>query len=69
MSTHPLNLAFRFALELAALAVFGMWGWILADGRLALILCIAVPLGFAGALVVHYALSFDRIVWLLKPKS
>jgi len=32
MSNHPLNLALRFALELAALGAFGYWGWTENDG-------------------------------------
>ncbi len=28
---HPLNLAVRFALELAALAALAAWGWSLTD--------------------------------------
>ena len=32
MAYHPLNLALRFVLELAALAAFASFGWQLADG-------------------------------------
>lgn len=34
LSLHPLNLAFRFLLELAALAAFGYWGWTQHEGFL-----------------------------------
>lgn len=27
MSNHPFNLAVRFALEIALLIIFTMWGW------------------------------------------
>jgi hypothetical protein len=27
MGTHPVNLAFRFLLELSALCIMGLWGW------------------------------------------
>ena len=32
MSSNPINLAFRFALELALLAAVGQWGLSLSDG-------------------------------------
>src|SRR5690606_6493062 len=31
MSQHPLNLAFRFLLEIAGLAAFAWWGWAWGD--------------------------------------
>lgn len=31
MSMHPLNLGFRFLLEVAALAAFAWWGWAWGD--------------------------------------
>jgi hypothetical protein len=120
VGTHPVNLAFRFLLELAAIAalvvwgiraVDGVWGWVVGIGaaavgmvawgtfrvpgdasasgeapvpvpgwaRLGLELTIfglatwglfAVGLTTAGwvlgaAVVVHYALSWDRIGWLV----
>jgi hypothetical protein len=34
MGSHPVNLAFRFLLELAALAVSATWGWQQAEGRI-----------------------------------
>ena len=116
MATSPWNLALRFLLELAALAGFGVWGWlsfgwIAAIGapgvaaalwgvfnvpgdptrsgrapvpvpgwlRLGLELVILYgavwalfdvgygPLGKSLGLItaLHYALSFDRLGWLL----
>jgi hypothetical protein len=41
------NLALRFALELAAVIGFGYAGWRLADGALAVVLAIALPLAAA----------------------
>ena len=124
MAYHPLNLALRFLLELAALAAMASHGWQLTDNRpLRILAAVAVPLvaaslwgvfavpedpsrsgaapipvpgvirlplelaffGFAGwslyasgaqtlglilgaAVLVHYALSYDRIKWLLGHK-
>ncbi|MBZ0291683.1 MAG: YrdB family protein [Anaerolineae bacterium] len=117
MSSNPLNLAFRFFLELAGLAAIGYWGWNTHEDiaqplwTIGLILVAAVVWGtfrvpddpgkapvvvpgwlrllieivyFGGAVVllnaagqpntalilgiavlVHYALSYDRIRWLL----
>ena len=120
MSTHPINLAVRFLLELAALAAVGVWGWKQSDSWPRFIWAIGLPLllaaawgtfavpddpsrsggapvptsgmvrlalelaffglatwalyatgytrlslVFGGLVVVHYALSHDRIVWLL----
>jgi hypothetical protein len=31
MSSHPINLAFRFILEVSALASIGLWGWEMAE--------------------------------------
>lgn len=47
MGKHPLNLALRFILETAALAVFAIWGWNLyADWRRVLP-AVFLPLFFA----------------------
>lgn len=43
MSRHPLNLAARFFLEIAALAVMARWGWSLTQGWPALVPAILVP--------------------------
>jgi hypothetical protein len=121
MGSHPLNLVFRFLLELSALIVAGYWGWQLSDGWHKYLLALGIPMVLAaiwgtfavpgdpsrsgaapvvtpglvrlfielgifafatwalsdldykrsflifGMLVlIHYALSFDRILWLLK---
>ncbi|SFR55260.1 Protein of unknown function [Robiginitalea myxolifaciens] len=123
MGSHPLNLVFRFLLELMALASFGLWGWKQYDGWLRILFTIGIPLalaiiwgtfavpndpsrsgrapvvtpgiarlilelsffGFAiwvlsdigrnrlslimgAAVLLHYLLSYDRIIWLLRNK-
>ena len=123
MAYHPLNLAFRLLLELAALGAVGFYGWKLTDGPLRIVAAIGLPLivavlwgtfavpddpsrsgnapvpipgalrlglelaifGFAtwtlystravswslvlgGLVLLHYALSYDRIAWLLEPR-
>lgn len=120
MGSHPINLAFRFLLELAALASFGFWGWELGEGSARFIFAFGIPvflaaiwgifavpndpsrsgkapvpvngvlrliielvifasaiwmvfdLGkplfsrlFGAAVVTHYLLSMDRILWLI----
>jgi hypothetical protein len=120
MSQNPLNLALRFALEIAALVALGYGGWHAGSGLWRFVLMIALPLlaallwgGFrppdephhptqprfavsgkvrlliealvfgGGAwglfssglttlgwiytiiVIVHYALSYDRMSWLL----
>ena len=116
---HPVNLAFRFLLEVAGLVAIGIGGYALASGVLAWILAVILPLLAAAcwatfnvpedgsrsgeapvvvpgpvrlllelatfaaavallrpvapdaaivlgiAVVIHYALSIDRIRWLL----
>ena len=49
MSQNPLNLAVRFALELAGLYAFGLWGWTQHTGILRYLLAIGLPL-FAATL-------------------
>jgi hypothetical protein len=121
---HPINLAIRFLLELAALAAFAMYGWRLTDhGVLRFILAALLPLiaaslwgvfavpddpsrsgsapvpipgslrlvlepaffaaaawafsgrspvgaaVFAGVVVVHYVVSFERVMWLVRGDS
>lgn len=121
MSTHPVNLALRFVLELTALFALGYRGWSRHDGGLRIVLAFAVPLAaagiwgvfstpgdrsrsakaivptpgiirltlellfftaaacsfygadkqivaliFAGIVVLHYGISYDRIAWLVK---
>ena len=121
MGSHPLNLAVRFVLEIAALVAIGYWGWTQHDGFVRYLLAIGGPLLaailwatfavpddpsrsgkapipvpgiirlalelalfafaawalydagnsllaliLAAVVVVHYALSYDRIAWLLR---
>lgn len=118
MSEHPLNLALRFALELAALAAVGAWGWSQHDGLGRIVFGIGLPvlmaaawgifrvngdpndalvevagwvrllletaffggaalalyasgrrdlaLAFGVIILLHYALSYDRVLWLLR---
>ena len=44
MSNHPLNLAFRFLLELAGLAAMGYWGWQQGSGWVRFAAAVLVPL-------------------------
>ena len=44
---HPINLVFRFFLELFAIFVFGLWGYSLAQGGMRILLAITFPLLFA----------------------
>lgn len=43
MSSHPINLALRFLLELAALLALGVWGWQKSEGWLRFILAFGIP--------------------------
>lgn len=121
MGSHPVNLGFRFILEIAAYLAMGYWGWTQHEGIWRYVWAVGLPLGWAilwgvfavpedpsrsgkapvpvpgwarlvlefayfatavwalfaadqnqlglvfGVLVlIHYALSYDRILWLLK---
>jgi hypothetical protein len=121
MGSHPVNLAFRFLLELLALGAVGYWGWtqhdgigrwlwaislpvvvallwgtfavpddpsrsgqapiptpgavrlllelsVFAVGVVALIASQRVTAGIvlAAMVILHYAVSYDRIIWLVK---
>lgn len=44
MAKNPINLAFRFILEIAALLIMGIWGWGQADGALRVLPALGVPL-------------------------
>ena len=46
-SKNPINLGFRFLLELAAIIVFGYWGHSLAGDGTGILLAILFPLLFA----------------------
>jgi len=120
MGSHPINLIFRFILELCALTAIGVWGWKQSDGLYRLVLSIGIPIiiaviwgvfavpddpsrsgtapvivsgivrlaielaifafaiwalhdfGSVGlsrifgmAVLLHYILSYDRIIWLM----
>lgn len=120
MGSHPINLFFRFILELSALTAVGVWGWKQSDGFFGIVLSIGLPIVLATiwgvfavpndpsrsgkapiivsgivrlaielgifafaiwtlynfgavnlgrilgvAVVLHYMLSYDRIIWLL----
>jgi hypothetical protein len=121
MGTHPINLVFRFILELAALLALGYWGWtqhagiwrflwaiglvglaavvwgtfavpddpsrsgdapVPVPGIVRLVIEITIFTAAAWAFyaagqpvwgltlgiltLIHYAFSYDRILWLLK---
>lgn len=123
MGSNPINLGFRFLLEMTALFIYGYWGWHASTGPLRYLLTLGLPLVaavlwgtfrvpgdssssgkapipipgflrlflelvifslavfllitsgkeglgwiFAGAVFIHYLLSYDRIFWLLKQK-
>jgi hypothetical protein len=44
MASHPINLAVRFLLELAALGIMGVWGWRQGEGGLRLLFALGIPL-------------------------
>lgn len=43
MSSHPVNLAVRFALEIAALVAMGHWGWTQHTGAVRWLWAIGLP--------------------------
>jgi len=124
MGSHPINLLFRFLLELLALSAVAYWGYKQSEAWPGLVLAVLVPLGLAviwgvfnvpadpsrsgnapvavtgivrllietgvfgmaiwslydtghlrlsailGALVIiHYLISYDRILWLLSQNN
>jgi len=48
MSTHPINHAVRFLLELVAIVTFGIWGYHQSETGTKILLAILLPLGFAA---------------------
>ena len=58
MGTHPLNLAVRFALELCALLILGLWGWRQRDDGFRIVIAVAIPL-FCAALWGTFAVAND----------
>jgi len=124
MGSNPINLAFRFLLEMSALIAMGVWGWNQGDSWFRYILTFGVPLvaasiwgifavpgdasrsgsapvaihgllrllieiaffsfavwevydlGYSslwwipGLLItIHYFISYDRILWLIRQNS
>jgi hypothetical protein len=49
MANHPLNLALRFFLDLAALAAIGRWGWTQHTGLVRLLLALGLLVIAAAA--------------------
>lgn len=47
MAEHPINLALRFILEIAALIALGYWGWMANEGVLRYALAISLPIAAA----------------------
>jgi hypothetical protein len=43
VGSHPLNLALRFLLEIAALVTIGFWGWSKGEGALRFVLAAGLP--------------------------
>lgn len=66
MGHHPINLAVRFFLELAALFSVGYWAWTQYDGLLRYVLTISLPLlaavAWATFRVANEPYSGDPIV-------
>lgn len=44
MGSNPVNLAFRFLLEISALAAMGIWGWRQGDGWVRIMLAFGIPM-------------------------
>lgn len=44
MANNPINLMFRFLLELAALFAYAYWGWTQHEGFLRVLLAVGVPI-------------------------
>jgi len=44
MGSHPINLAIRFLLEIAALLAMGVWGWRQSEGWLRFVLGLGIPI-------------------------
>ena len=48
MGSHPINLALRFLLEIAALLAIGHWGWKQSDTWMHFLLAFGLPIVFAA---------------------
>ncbi len=44
MGSHPINLAIRFLLEIAALLAVAVWGWQQSNGWLKFVLALGIPI-------------------------
>jgi hypothetical protein len=44
MGSNPINLGFRLLLELAALVIYGYWGWNATTGVFRYVLALAIPI-------------------------
>lgn len=60
MSQHPINLAVRFLLELAALVAYGILGWHLGSGILMKVILALVLVVLAATLWGIFAVKGDR---------
>jgi len=47
MGSNPINLGFRFFLEITALFIYGYWGWHASTGPLRFLLALGLPLAAA----------------------
>lgn len=60
MNSHPINLAVRFLLELAALAAYGYWGWQVGSGPTRFLLALGLPV-LAALLWGLFAVPGDQV--------
>ena len=44
MGSNPINLGFRFLLEMTAIIIYGYWGWHASPGPLRYLLALGLPL-------------------------
>lgn len=58
MGSHPVNLVVRFALELSALFILGLWGWHRRDDGFRILIALAIPI-VAAALWGTFAVPND----------
>ena len=58
MKVHPINLVFRFILELVALVSFALWGWQQVDSWFQVVLGLGLPI-FLAALWGIFAVPGD----------
>lgn len=58
MGSHPINLTFRFLLELAAFFAVGIWGWNQTDNWIRYVLALGIPV-IVGAIWGIFAVPDD----------